>query len=185
MNYAQLFDQMHPRFFETAGIRRLPEDAVFSEQILPLDRYNPDAIRLSCPEGITFGAYRGPLTAVHDAVRQVVPDWLSFYTENSEAFCGFDGERIVSFCILEDMIRYRGFHIGGPGCVGTIPEYRQRGIGLRMVQLATAVFQRRGYDLSYIHYTQLERWYAKLGYVTVLRWKREGIVWSREEREPM
>ena len=122
MNYAQLFDQMHPRFFETAGIRRLPEDDVFSELILPLDRYDPDAIRLSCPEGITFGAYRGPLTAVHDAVRQVVPDWLSFYTESSEVFCGFDGERIVSFCILEDMIATGDFTSAGRAASARFPN---------------------------------------------------------------
>ena len=33
-----------------------------------------------------------------------------------------------------------------------------------------------GFDLSYIHYTHLEHWYAKLGYRTILRWDRQGIV---------
>lgn len=69
-----------------------------------------------------------------------------------------------------------GIHIGGPGCVGTIPEYRRRGIGLEMIRRATEILRKDGYDLSWIHYTPLERWYSKLGYRAILRWNCRGFV---------
>ena len=71
---------------------------------------------------------------------------------------------------------FRGLKIGGPGCVGTVPEYRRQGIGLRLVQLATGILKDQGYDLSYIHYTAVAPWYAKLGYQTVLKWNGRGFL---------
>ena len=59
---------------------------------------------------------------------------------------------------------------------GTIPAYRKQGIGLKMVQNATAILKEVGYDLSYIHYTAVGHWYARLGYQTILRWNSQGIV---------
>ena len=48
--------------------------------------------------------------------------------------------------------------------------------GLRMVQLATEELKRMGYDLSCIHYTAVGHWYAWLGYQTVVRWNRDGVM---------
>ena len=59
---------------------------------------------------------------------------------------------------------YKFIKIGGIACVGTIPEYRKMGIGLRLVDLATLYLKKKGFDYSYIHYTHLEKWYNKLGY---------------------
>lgn len=61
------------------------------------------------------------------------------------------------------------------GCVGTLPEYRDRGIGLTMVKHVTGILREEGYDYSYIHYTYLAPWYEKLGYKTVIKWGRNGI----------
>ena len=58
----------------------------------------------------------------------------------------------------------------------TLPEYRRQGIGLKMVQNVTAILKAEGYDLSYIHFTGVGRWYEKLGYHTTLRWSRDGVV---------
>ena len=66
--------------------------------------------------------------------------------------------------------------IGGPGCVGTVPEYRDRGIGLTMVKNVTNIIKDEGYDLSYIHYTYETGWYEKLGYKVVLSWTGKGII---------
>ena len=63
--------------------------------------------------------------------------------------------------------------------MGTLPEYRGHQIGLKMVQLATGIVQRRGFDIAYIHYTHIDHWYAKLGYKTVLRWNRDGVLWDQ------
>jgi GNAT superfamily N-acetyltransferase len=87
-----------------------------------------------------------------------------------------DGERVVSFCLLDDFGTYKGLRIGAPGCVGTIPAYRKQGIGLKMIQNATAIFQKCGYDLGYIHYTGVGHWYARLGYETLVKWNCNGIL---------
>jgi len=33
-----------------------------------------------------------------------------------------------------------------------------------------------GYDYSYIHYTGVANWYAKLGYRTEIIWNKHGII---------
>lgn len=36
--------------------------------------------------------------------------------------------------------------------------------------------KRDGFDLSWIHYTHLEKWYMKLGYEPVLHWNCKGFL---------
>ena len=57
---------------------------------------------------------------------------------------------------------------GSIGCVGTVPEYREKGIGLAMVAHATQILKEAGCDKSFIHYTALEKWYGRLGYETCM-----------------
>ena len=169
-----LFAHLFPGFFEDPGIRALPAGETFVEMILPL---REGVLRPAPqPDGITFGIYDGEHALLLEAVREVEPDWVQYFGNGDRVLCGFDGTKPVSFCLLSDFGRYRGLRVGGPGCVGTLPAYRGRGIGLSMVAEATALLGAEGFDLSYIHYTHLERWYAKLGYRTILRWDRQGIV---------
>lgn len=169
-----LFAHLFPGFFEDPGIRALPAGETFVEMILPLRE--GALCSAPRPDGITFGIYDGGLAPLLEAVRQVEPDWVQYFGNGDRVLCGFDGTKPVSFCLLSDFGRYRGLRVGGPGCVGTLPGYRGRGIGLSMVAEATALLEAEGFDLSYIHYTHLEHWYAKLGYCTILRWDRQGIV---------
>ena len=60
--------------------------------------------------------------------------------------------------------------------MATVPEYRNRGIGLTMVKNVTEILRTEGYDYSYIHYTGISGWYKKLGYKTVLKWNGKGII---------
>ncbi len=169
-----LFAHLFPGFFEDTGIRALPAGETFVEMILPL---REGALRPAPqPDGIAYGIYGGDPAPLLEAVRQVEPDWVQYFGNGDRVLCGFDGTRPVSFCLLTDFGRYHGLRVGGPGCVGTLPGYRGRGIGLGMVAEATALLGAEDFDLSYIHYTHLERWYAKLGYRTILRWDRQGIV---------
>ncbi|MCH5325002.1 MAG: GNAT family N-acetyltransferase [Eubacterium sp.] len=131
-----------------------------------------------CPDGISFGEYHGELAELRDAVRMVDEEWVQYFGEGDRFFCAYAGDKIVAFCCLADMGRFNGLHIGGPGCVGAIPEYRRQGIGLEMVRLATETLRQDGYDLSWIHYTHLANWYMKLGYQPVLRWNSSGIIKS-------
>lgn len=175
MNYTDIFNHLHPGFFEQPGIAALPADEIFDEQVLDLHNWEAGE-PVDCPACITFGFYKGDLSALHAAVREVDEDWVQWFAKTDRVFCAFEGSRVVSFCVLDDCGECGGLRIGGPGCVGTVPAYRKQGIGLRMVQLATAILQAEGFDLSWIHYTHVGHWYARLGYKTVLKWNAKGIV---------
>lgn len=176
MNYTELFNCLHPNFFREEGIRALPKDCVFSELVMDLRGAQPNVPPLDFPNEIVFGEYHGELAKLREAVRRVDEDWVQYFNEGDRFYCAFDGENIVAFCSLTDMGRHQGLHIGGPGCVGTIPEYRRRGIGLEMVRSATETLKADGFDLSWIHYTHLAQWYMRLGYRPVLRWSSGGIL---------
>ena len=77
---------------------------------------------------------------------------------------------------MDDWGMHDGLRISGPGCVGTVPAYRKKGIGLEMVRRATIMLKEEGFDLSWIHYTHIGPWYEKLGYRTVLRWNGKGFI---------
>ena len=38
------------------------------------------------------------------------------------------------------------------------------------------LLKEEGYNYSYIHYTYVAQWYEKLGYETVLKWTKNGIL---------
>lgn len=173
-----LFNSMHPGFFERGDIRELPEGEVFEEMLLNLREF--DSRKASASADVSFGFFEGDVEELRKAVALVIPEWTEYFGEGGRVFCGFSGGEIASFCLVDDM----GIHsvngdtlkIGGPGCVGTVPEYRNRGIGLEMVRLATLLLKDEGFDYSYIHYTAVAPWYAKLGYSTILKWSRDGII---------
>lgn len=181
MDYTELFHSLHPGFFQEEGIRSMPGDRVFTELVMDLRGEPPDTMPPCCPDGITFGEYCGELRALHDAVSRVDKDWVQYFRAGRRFYCAFSGDRIVSFCDLADMGRVLNLHIGGPGCVGTIPGFRGQGIGLEMVRQATETLRQDGFDLSWIHYTHLAHWYMKLGYQPVLRWNSGGILRNATE----
>lgn len=184
--YIRLFEQMYPRFFEHDYIRSIPDDHICEEMILDLKGFSPDRPALSVPEGVVFGFFgdvtegKGNMDDLRRAVGEVDDGWVRYYNDPSRAFCAFLDGRVVSFCDVDEMgtftLEGRTVRIGGPGCVGTVPAYRRRGIGLRMVQLATEILKERGTDYGFIHYTGVGPWYAKLGYETILRWNGRGFV---------
>ena len=180
MDYAKLFNEMHPGFFDQGYIREMPEGHVFTELVMDLRKERPAVPEYRPPEGITFGVYRGGIAALREAVAQVDDDWVQYFHENTPVYCAFDGEEIAAFCILSDWGTHGGLRIGGPGCVGTVPAYRGKGIGLEMVRLATERQAADGFDISWIHYTHLEKWYSRLGYRTVLKWNRTGFIFAGE-----
>ena len=173
MNYHLLFESIFPGFFQNAGI---PDGGIFTELVMDLRKGGPHDTASGIPKGITFCEDRAGIDALREAVSQVEEDWLPYFHEETPVFCAFDRGRIVAFCILSDWGCHQDLRIGGPGCVGTIPEYRGKGIGLELVRQATNLLKEKGFDLSWIHYTHLEHWYQKLGYQAVLRWDCKGIL---------
>ncbi|MBR5090839.1 MAG: GNAT family N-acetyltransferase [Ruminiclostridium sp.] len=179
-DYAALFRSLHPGHFDRPDIKELPGDIVFEEMILPLAEFDIGRYPKSFGGDVTFGIYRGSPEALREAVAEVDEGWVQFFDENSRVYCGYVGADIAGFCIIDDMgthsVNGRTIKAGGPGCVGTRPEYRGKGIGLAIVANATEILKNEGFDISYIHYTHVAPWYAKLGYRTVVKWGRDGII---------
>ena len=179
-DYEALFLEMHPGFFEKEQIRSMNEEWICEEMILRLDEFDPNTYGKTFDSSVSFGFFRGGLDELLASVEQVVPAWRQLYDEKSRVYCGLVNGKIASFCMIENMGEYlldgRILKIGGPGCVGTVSEYRNKGIGLMMVRDATQILKEEGYDLSYIHYTGVAPWYQKLGYRTVLKWNKHGIL---------
>lgn len=176
INYADAFAHIQPGFFDKPHIRTLPPEHIFDEQVLVLADFDPSALEIPTPSHITYGIYSGSHEALLAAVRDVEEDWVPYFNPGDRFFVAMDGEKVVSFCMLDDFGEYAGLKIGAPGCVGTIHAYRKQGIGLRMIQLATQQLKEDGYDLSWIHYTAVGHWYARLGYRTVVKWNCEGVL---------
>ena len=177
--YEALFDEMYPDFFENDFVRNIAEDEVVSEQILRLQEFDPNCYEKYFPGNVTFGFYDGDIEKLHRAVASVVDHWPQFFNQNSRVYCGFVDGKIASFCLIEDLGErdINGIHcrIGGLACVGTLAEYRERGIGLTMVRNVTEILWEEFYDYSYIHYTEEPQWYGLIGYKTVLQWNRKGF----------
>ena len=169
-----IFEEMHPDHFSRPHIRAIAPGEVYEDMVLDL-RTLADLPPVPVPEGVSFREVSGALPGLAEAVRSVDPGWVPLYQPDSRVLCGFLGGKIASFCMVEDMGRHAGLRIGGPGCVGTVPDFRRKGIGLEMVRRATLTLKAEGYDLSWIYYTGVAPWYAKLGYRTVLRWDRDGF----------
>ena len=176
--YGDLFTSMHPGFFEREYISRIPAEETYDEMLLYLRGFTYPEIPV--PEDVTFGYYEGSIEALRERVALVDDGWPSIYREGSRVFCAFKSGEVVSFCLIEDMGVHDYFghklKVGGPGCVGTVPEYRKMGIGREMIRRATMILRDEGYDVSYIHYTGVANWYAALGYQTILTWNRNGIL---------
>ena len=182
-----LFQSMHPNFFEQESIRNLPDEWIHDEMVLALDKFEPCKYDRKLDDNITFGYYQSDrdislkdMSEIIKAVERVDQYWPQYYTEKQRIYYGYIDGKIASFCLIEDMgvhnLNGRKVKVGGPGCVGTLPEYRNKGIGLMMVKHVTQILKEEGYDYSYIHYTGVAPWYAKLGYQTSIRWTGKGIL---------
>ncbi|MBR6185833.1 MAG: GNAT family N-acetyltransferase [Clostridia bacterium] len=177
IDYRAYFLAQHPGFFDRAYIQSHDEDEIFDEMALELRAFDPDSVSLPAPEGVWFGWYEGEKAPLIEAVRAVDPSWVQYYQSSGEKpYCAMVNGRIASFCRIERMGEFEGLRFGGPGCVGTVPMFRKKGIGLYMVKNATAILKEQGFDVSYIHYTGVAPWYARLGYRTVLQWNKHGFV---------
>jgi len=179
-DYILLLDYMYPNFFERENIRNLPDEWICDEMILPLDEFEQNKYDKKLDDNISFGLYNGELEELKESVRKVVEYWVQSYNGKHRAYCGYVNGKVASFCLIEDMgvhdINGRKLKIGGPGCVGTLPEYRNKGIGLTMVKNVTQILKKEGYDYSYIHFTGVASWYEKLGYKSSVKWNKNGIL---------
>lgn len=162
------FTQMeeYQSFFEEQGYTFEP----YVEMDMWLKDYTMP--QMPMPDGVTFDYYKGSLADLREAVAKVEENWVQYFNEGDCFYCGFQDGKIVSLCILgfddDWVISDRSMRVGSVGCVGTVPEYREKGIGLAMVAHATQILKEAGCDKSFIHYTALDKWYGRLGYETCM-----------------
>lgn len=134
-----------------------------------LSDFSADMYDIPVPEGTHFG-FCSPCDKLRMAVAAVEEDWVQYF-EDCEVFCGYYDGEIASFCIVGDdevCLASDGRKTGSVGCVGTVPKFRKKGIGLKTVALAMEELKRRGCGSCFIHYTNVYDWYARLGCVTFL-----------------
>lgn len=179
-DYIKIFLDSHPNFYKEIEGNHIPDGVIYEEMFLKLSEFSINDISINVPENVTFKYYDGSRQELIEAVEKVIPEWVEFFDSENRIFCALVNGNIASFCLIDDM----GFHVidgktikvAGPGCVGTVPEYRRLGIGLAMVQKVTDILKNEGYDYSYIHYTGVAHWYAKLGYRTEVMWNNKEII---------
>ena len=176
----RLFFELHPGFFDREYVRRIPENETATELMMYLADFDPECYKKTLSENITFGFYNGDINKLKEKVRSVVEHWTQFFNEKTLVYCGYLDGKVASFCIIEDYgeheVNGSKARIGAPGCVGTLEEYRNRGIGLTMIRNVTQILKEEGYEYSYIHYTFEPQWYSKAGYKTFVRWNCKGFI---------
>ena len=179
-DYILLLKNIYPDHFEREVVRGLPDDLVFEEMILALSEFDIKKYDKKLNDNITFGFYDGDIDELRNNVKKVVEYWADSFSKNDRIYCGYIDGKIASFCRIKDMGAYtingHEIKIGGPGSVGTLLEYRNRGIGLTMVKNVTQILREEGYDYSYIHFTGIPAWYEKLGYKTSIKWNKNGVI---------
>ena len=77
--WASLFNELHPGYFERDYVKRVADDEPASEMFLNLKDFDEHSYAKSFPENITFGYYNGDfkelLTAVENPVYTAV-SWM-------------------------------------------------------------------------------------------------------------
>lgn len=126
------------------------------------------------PEGVSFGFYSGDREPLYAAVRSVDEEWEQYFENDEPVFCAFEKGVPVGFTIVDYdalcILGGEGQKVGSIGCVGTVPAARRRGIGLAMAAHACTELKKSGCTRLFVHYTHLEKWYAKIGCLTFMRY---------------
>ncbi len=122
---------------------------------------------------ITYGFLSGRHDVLKKAVASVDEEWVQYFSEDSNIYCGFKDNEIACFCLVDSdaecIISDENSKVASIGCVGTVPKFRRNGYGLKMVENATLISKEKGCTKGFIHQTHLENWYGKLGYKTVIK----------------
>ena len=142
------------------------------EMLLKLDTYSFDESKFHGHLCAEYGWYNGDTDAISKAVEEVEKDWVKYFDSNSRIYVATVGDEIASFCLVStDVSNYLSDafgRVGMPGCVGTVPKFRNRGIAIEMIARVTQFLKESSMDISFIFFTGVADWYKKLGYETFM-----------------
>lgn len=115
------------------------------------------------------------------AVEAAEEGWVSVFAGCKDPiFLAIMDGKIAGFEVLaSDGGRFLrpGQQVGCVGCVGVVPEQRERGIGMDMVAQGIQWLKEQGCTMIELRYVELESWYRKLGFQTTRRqWMGEKVL---------
>lgn len=136
----------------------------YADMVLELDGFSVPSVAF--PDDVSFGFFSGDIGELHRAVAAVEQDWVQYFTQGGLFCCAFVSGEIASFCIVDERIDSLlcdgNAAVGSVGCVGTVPKFRCRGLGLHTVAQASEWLRDNGCDRVSINYTALWDWYGRL-----------------------
>jgi len=146
------------------------DDGIYAEMYIELSSYSEKTKPVS---DVEFKFFQGDIQDLKQKISIVDDSWPQYFNNPETIFCGYYKGQLASFCCVDEevdcIISQNGVKTGSIGCVGTLPEFRKKGIGLRMVDLASVYLKEKGSEICYISYTHIDKWYSKLGYKTFAR----------------
>lgn len=168
--WGAVMDTMSHRFFESRGYR-----AYNGCLCMYLFRENFDyegfVKNHPCPDNVEFRIHDASLPDdICDAVNSVEPKWVRFYRDHGgvKVITAECGGRTAGFVTVDTcagtIITDEGNRTGLPGYLGVVPEYRCRGIGLRLIAFASQYMFSCGCTEVFLNYTSLDSWYAGAGF---------------------
>lgn len=162
-------------FFEKLGFEA---KGGCDEMLMHLNDFHIDQLKLHGSDIAEYGFYDGGREELLTAVASVEEDWSQYFGSEDLVYVAKVDGKIASFCIVEtnaqNYLTDKYGKVGLPGCVGTVPEFRNKGIALEMVARVTDYLKNQGMDISFIYFTGVATWYEKIGYKTFLS-ERFGV----------
>lgn len=156
-------------FFEKQGYQSI---GGCDEMLLELKNFCIDDYELHGSDSAEYGWYEGDLNKIHTAVACVDESWVKYFNNFENIYVAKVNGKIASFCLVDlncqNYLTDMYGRIGMPGCVGTVPEFRNRGVALEMIANVTEYLKKQGMDVSFIYFTGVSKWYEKIGYKTYL-----------------
>lgn len=140
---------------------------------LGLDGFDRDSLSIPpAPAGLGYRfAEESDRAALLDAVEAAEEGWVDVFANCVDpVFLAILDGKIAGFEVLASnggRFLRPGQQVGCVGCVGVVPERRERGIGMAMVAEGIQWLKDQGCTMIELRYVELERWYRKLGFQTV------------------
>lgn len=156
-------------FFEKQGFESI---GGCDEMILHLEDFQLDKLTLHGSDIAEYGWFNGDMEDIKSAVSLVDESWTQYFINSKNIYVAKVNGEIASFCLVDlncqNYLTDKYGKIGMPGCVGTIPKFRNRGIALEMVARVTEYLKTQDMDVSFIFFTGVAGWYEKIGYKSFL-----------------
>ena len=142
------------------------------EMFLNLEDFQMDQLELHGSDTAEYGWFNGNIEDIKTAVSLVDESWTQYFSDPEKIYVAKVNGEVASFCLVDincqNYLTDKYGKIGMPGCVGTVPRFRDKGIALEMVARVTDYLKSQGMNISFIYFTGVSKWYEKIGYRTFL-----------------